>query len=175
MADFFICENSSSRSSENSPGAQSESLVWNKIMNAFHSRDAIACWHFPLFSQIGQHFREPDILIFDRQLGAIVIEVKGISIDNIKFCQGHQWHMEEYYQEVISPYNQAMDQLVNLLSIVERDKLLFRKVAGRILIALLQITEQEWEQSELANQVAPTPIIFGDKRINLQSTTLQKP
>ncbi|WP_158620955.1 hypothetical protein [Candidatus Kurthia intestinigallinarum] len=46
----------------------------------------------------GKDFRyEPDILLLDREYGAIINEVKGIQIEQPVTINGHQWDHQNFY------------------------------------------------------------------------------
>ena len=62
-------------------GEKGEQIVWNSIKSAFAERDCLAYWRYPIFDNKSR--KEPDILIVDRELGLIVIEVKSIKISQI--------------------------------------------------------------------------------------------
>lgn len=74
------------------PGANAEELVWGVVKKAFRDREAIGFWRYPLFANVGERRREPDILIADRQLGLVVVEVKGVRIGDIESVEGPVWH-----------------------------------------------------------------------------------
>jgi hypothetical protein len=78
-------------------GETSERLVWDAVRNAFREREGISYWRFPIFSKVGEHRKEPDILIIDRKLGLVIIEVKGLTIDQIKGIAGHRWEFKNFY------------------------------------------------------------------------------
>ena len=82
----------------NQKGERGEKLVWDSIQRAFTKRKCLAYWRYPIFSQ--QEFRkEPDILIADYQLGLIVIEVKGIKIEQLAAINGHRWQYQNFYNQ----------------------------------------------------------------------------
>lgn len=59
-------------------GEHSEQKVWDAIKRAFSDRDCIGYWSYPIFSNTGETRKEPDILVVDRELGILIVEVKGI-------------------------------------------------------------------------------------------------
>ncbi|MFE1746006.1 hypothetical protein [Coleofasciculus sp. H7-2] len=56
-------------------GEAGEQQVWDAVRAAFAERECICFWLYPIFSKDKQFCWEPDILIVDRELGLIVIEL----------------------------------------------------------------------------------------------------
>jgi hypothetical protein len=59
------------------PGEHSELRIWESIKRAFIGREGIAYWRYPLFTdsedegpETRRRYKEPDILVVDRELGA---------------------------------------------------------------------------------------------------------
>ena len=98
-----------------------EKKVWDCVKNFFSDRICIAYWRYPVFSKIGETRKEPDVFILDKELGAVIIEVKGITIDQIKSISGHLWEYEDMYVKSGSPYEQAETQLFAVQSHFERE------------------------------------------------------
>lgn len=65
-------------------GETGELKVWEAVRQAFSSRECLGYWKYPIFSKSGHGRKEPDILIADRNLGLVVIEVKSIHINQVK-------------------------------------------------------------------------------------------
>ena len=105
--------------------------------------------------------KEPDILIVDREFGVVVIEVKSINIDQITNINGQQWQLQNSAE--INPYQQAEHQLRALISYSDRETALLRKVNGKALVALPQITAEEWQQKGFDKLPDVPPIIFQDQ------------
>lgn len=150
-------------------GEKSEKKVWECVKEAFSDRTCIAYWRYPIFSNIGETRKEPDVFILDKELGAIIIEVKGITIDQIKSISGHLWEYEDMYVKSGSPYEQAENQLYAVLAHCEREPILRRKVLGRAIVALPLISRSEWQNRGFDKLACCPPIIFSDdiKKTNL--------
>jgi hypothetical protein len=69
--------------------------IWKTTKDGFSSRDCIGYWRYPLFSKVGEVRKEPDILIVDRELGLITIEIENITIDQVVAINGEQWQFTE--------------------------------------------------------------------------------
>lgn len=128
-----------------------ERVIWESLKKAFESSEPGFCWHkYPITNITGQRL-EPDFLILHPSWGLNVIEVKGCSLSNIEAIQGHIWYMLNWYQEEITPLQQAEN---HMWAIIDRMKK-FRygmlrneqgdcKVTSRTFVGLPFITEQEW-------------------------------
>lgn len=141
-------------------GEAGEQKVWDAVRSAFAERTCIGYWRYPLFSKFGKIRKEPDILIADRELGIVVIEVKSITIDQIVDVDGHQWQLENFYTDEANPYHQAEHHLRSLLAYCDRETILLDKVRGRAIFALPLITEEQWQQKGFDQLPSCPPIIF---------------
>jgi superfamily I DNA and RNA helicase len=162
-------------------GETGEQIVWDSIQLAFSERKCLAYWRYPIFSPVErqenlhsfQKFRkEPDILIVDRQLGLIIIEVKSIRIEQIVSIQGHRWQYQKFYTDYGSPYQQAETQLFALLEYTDREPLLKDKLTARAIVALPYITESDWQARAFDRLPSNPPILF--KNHLLKSSELDK-
>ncbi|NEO29765.1 MAG: ATP-binding domain-containing protein [Symploca sp. SIO3C6] len=144
-------------------GAAGEQKVWDAAKNAFSERDCIGYWRYPIFSKLGDIRKEPDILIIDRELSIIVIEVKSITIDQIVAIDGHLWQFQNFYTTEASPYQQAERQLRALIAYCDREPPIWRKVTGRAIVALPLITQEQWQQRGFEQLPSCPPIIFQEQ------------
>ncbi len=151
----------------NLPGAQGEFEVWKAIKKAFQDRECIAYWRYPVFSKIGKKRKEVDILIVDRILGAIIIEVKSISIHQIQSINGHSWYLKDFYEEFANPYQQAESGLFTLLSKFDQYPALFRKIRGKAIVALPYINRQEWETKGFATSICSPNVMLRENLKNI--------
>ena len=140
-------------------GRSAEKLVWDSVKSAFEVRQCVAYWRYPIFSQ-DKFRKEPDILIADRQLGLIVIEVKAIAIEQLVNIQGHRWEYYNFYTQSGNPYQQAERQLFALLDYSDREPLLSRKVTARAIVALPYITQLQWQKKGFDKLPNSPPILF---------------
>ncbi|MBD2628255.1 DEAD/DEAH box helicase [Trichormus variabilis] len=140
-----------------------EQKVWDAFRSAFADRNCIGYWRYPIFSKAGEIRKEPDILIVDREFGVVVIEVKSINIDQIAAINGQQWQLENSDITETNPYQQAEHQLRALISYSDRETALWRKVHGRTIVALPQITAEQWQQKGFDKLPDCPPIIFQDQ------------
>ena len=140
-----------------------EQKVWDAFRSTFADRNCIGYWRYPIFSKAGEIRKEPDILIVDREFGVVVIEVKSINIDQIAAINGQQWQLQNTDTTEINPYQQAEHQLRTLISYSDRETALWRKVNGRAIVALPQITTEQWQQKGFDQLPDIPPIIFQDQ------------
>jgi superfamily I DNA and RNA helicase len=123
----------------------------------------MAYWRYPIFSKVGEHRKEPDILIVDRELGLIIIEVKGLTIDQITEINGHRWEIKDFYDYPYdNPYQQAENQLWALFGYCNNEPSIRGKVIGRAIVALPRITETQWQEKGFDRLPSSPPIIFKD-------------
>jgi hypothetical protein len=87
----------------NRPGEIAELTVWEHVKSAFAKRECLAYWHYPIFRKSATG-KEPDILILDKELGLIVLEVKGIRNEQLVRLEGERWHYRNFYQTHGDPY-----------------------------------------------------------------------
>jgi len=146
-------------------GGESERKVWESLKRAFQGRECLAFWRYPMFSNIGERRKEADILLLDRELGLIVIEVKGVRLKQITAIEGHAWSMINFYESTIRPYQQAEDGVYGFLSMLTRDSLVRNKVNARALVALPLINSEEWSSSTLSQNLSSpnSELIFQDQ------------
>ena len=145
-----------------SKGEAAEKLIWEAVQNAFQDRECLGYWRYPIFSQVGQYRREPDILIIDRQLGLIVIEVKALKIEQIVSISGHCWQYQNFYTTQGNPYQQAEQQVYSLLEYSDHEPSLKKQVTGRALVALPLIPESGWQARNFHKLPSSPPILHQD-------------
>jgi superfamily I DNA and RNA helicase len=147
-------------------GEKGEILVWEAIQENFARRECLAYWRYPIFSQTGKQRKEPDILIADRELGLIIIEIKSLQIEQIVSINGHRWQYQNFYTNFGNPYQQAENQLFTLLEYTNKEPVLAKKITGRVLIALPYITQAQWQDKKFAQLPTNPPIIFQEDLAN---------
>jgi len=108
-------------------GEKAEEKVWEAVKKAFAERECIGYWRYPIFSKTGESRKEPDILIADKELGILIIEVKSITIDQIVAVNGHQWEFKNFYTTYGNPYQQAENQLYAILGCCEAQRFAIAK------------------------------------------------
>lgn len=150
-------------------GGEAEKLVWEKVKDSFRNRECIVYSKYPLFSNVGENKKEPDILIVDKQFGIVIIEVKGISIEQIEKVEGNKWTFKDFYQKTSNPVGQAQNQLYALMSRLYHPNI-YGKINTKVLVALPYITKKEWENKKFGLS-GEAPIIFRD---NLSPGALKK-
>lgn len=139
--------------------------VWDAVKSAFAERDCVGYWRYPIFSQVGEQRKEPDILIVDREFGVIVIETCAIAIEQIAAIhESGQWEMvPEFPFSHLQPSQTAEHQLRAIIGACDRDSSLWRKVSGRTLVALPLIAEEQWQQRGFHQLPNCPSILFQDR------------
>nr|WP_106782939.1 UvrD-helicase domain-containing protein [Lysinibacillus timonensis] len=144
-------------------GLKYEIEVWNAIKKTFYNEEAFAIHHYPLFFKSGATLREIDILFVHQQLGLFVIEVKGLSINQIEKIQGHHWHLNDFRSESVAPFHQASQQMYMLVDDLNKNLLLGKRLNRFTLVALPMVTKAQWSAKGFNQQLnAPTPIFSDD-------------
>ncbi|MFM7372730.1 MAG: DNA/RNA helicase, partial [Sphaerospermopsis kisseleviana] len=95
--------------------------IWKTTKDSFSSRDCIGYWRYPLFSKVGEVRKEPDILIVDRELGLITIEIENISIDQVVAVNGDQWEFTHDSTVLSNPAQRSNRSLQTLLGYCDRE------------------------------------------------------
>ena len=145
----------------NSGGEAGEKLVWESIKSSFELRNCFAYWRYPVFDR-DRSRKEPDILIVDRLLGLIVIEVKAIRIEQLVAIRGHSWQYRDFYTDFGNPYQQAENQLFGILEYCDREPLLKRQISARAMVALPYITKAQWQEKGWFDLPTSPPILFAE-------------
>ena len=131
--------------------------VWEAVKTAFGQRDCIGYWRYPLFSQVGEVRKEPDILVVDKELGLIIIEIAPVAIEQIIAGEGDKWQLVNADTISPSPAERVQMQIQTLLGYCDRETAIAGKITGRALIALPHISPEQWQQKTLPTA---NPIIF---------------
>jgi len=145
------------------PGREAERKVWDATRSAYAKYDCLAYWRYPLFSKRGEQRKEPDIVLAHPEIGLVVVEVKGVLIDQITSISGHRWTYDGYYQATGAPYQQAESQLWTLLGFCDAFSELRRRVPGRALVALPYVTREDWEAREFHKSPSAPPVLLADE------------
>ena len=144
-------------------GQQEEKEVWDSVKKSFRDKECLAYWKYPIFSKRGESRSEPDVLIVDKELGLIVLEVVPANLEQIDEINGSQWNYRSYDLDSETPIENVEDQLFALLGYCDAERELRRKVTGRSIVVLPNITKEEWEDSDLSILSDVKPIIYGDQ------------
>lgn len=141
-------------------GGKGEEIVWNRVKEALSKRNILGYSRYPLFSNIGEKRKEPDILLLDKELGIIVIEVKSFTIENIESIECNNWILKDGYSKTSNPLAQAEDYLYAIKSKFDVDRNLRGKVRGQCFVALPNIDKIEWSKRGLDKYIDPSYFIF---------------
>ena len=145
--------------------------VWDAVRAAFSPsrQSSIGYWRYPLFLQVGDRRKEPDILIVDQQWGIIVIEVCPINIEQITSVNNNQIQFSDnvlqsnYSLDNISKYVQVLRQYCDQEPIKTPESDIQQKIIGRTLIAFPNISTKQWEEKGWTGTEEGTPFIFNNQ------------
>lgn len=161
------------------PGEKHEIEVLNAFDNyfrAYEKKEWFGFLHHQAFyrnqdNNISGRY-EPDLLIFEKNKGLTIVEVKGIRIENIKSINGQIWYYNDFYEKSGNPYSQAEKQLHYISNQLEEDSLLYRQFSKRALIALPNITQDEWDNSKFSTVKNLPPILFKNDLKNINKLNM---
>ncbi|WP_292826333.1 nuclease-related domain-containing DEAD/DEAH box helicase [Nostoc sp. JL33] len=127
---------------------EAQKKIWEWLKEAFKNDSGVAYYRYPVFTRTGRLNREPDILILHQELGLWVIECKSYSINNVSAIQGHEWQMNNWYNESETPVAQAEDQMFAIKNKLDERRETRGKVNCHFRVALPNIKQKEWEGKE---------------------------
>ena len=156
MADFIATE------PFGDAGESGELRVWEAVKRAFAERECLGYWRYPIFPSTGGARKEPDILLVDRELGLIIIEVKSLHIEQLESISGHRWDLRNFYTPTVNPYQQGERQLFALLRHCDGEPLLQGRVPGRVVVALPCIESEAWLERGFHALPSCPPLLFED-------------
>ena len=134
----------------------SKKLVWDAVRRSLSGCDCLAYWKYPLFSKKGEKRKEPDVVIVDKEIGVVVLEILDLSIEDIKDINGDIWELEN--GDEITPILDVEDQLYALKGLYQ-DQRSLRRIYERSGIVLPNIEKNEW----LNRDFDPENILFSDQ------------
>ena len=155
--------------SESDPGAEAELAVWDRLRRAFGPDDRGVVYHqYPIIQKEKNRFdRKPDFVLLHDELGLLVVECKGYTIDQIDAIEGERWMLNGCRQNSVSPQAQARDQGFHLQLFFRRERRL-RDQSGSVrvpmntFVVLPNIDRTDWEAKGFNGPAAPR-VITGDE------------
>ncbi|WP_050033911.1 DEAD/DEAH box helicase [Halorubrum halophilum] len=159
---------SASSVSESDPGGEAELNVWNRLKRAFNTDERGVLYHqYPIIQKGGNRFdRKPDFVLLHEEMGLVILECKGYTIDQIDRIEGDTWILEGVTQKTASPLEQARDQGFHLQSYFQRESRL--RSGGQCVVSMTpvvmlpSIERSEWEERGFTGPAAPR-VITGDE------------
>lgn len=143
--------------------------VWEAIRSAFSKRtSAIGYWRYPLFLNLGNSNKEPDILVIDQEWGIITIEIchatsteiQLVTNDKIEFIDKNL--QPSYSIEAVSQYIKVLRKYCDQAPLRDEESNIQNKVIGKALIAFPNCTSKELQQ-KLLEQESEFPFICSDQ------------
>ncbi len=159
----------SSERLSNHSGAAAEREVWDRLKTAFGPEETgVGYRRYPIVDRTAGDFdREADFLLFLQSVGLVVIECKGYQIDQIRRIDGEKWVLQNTAQSSSAPHSQAFDHSnrVRQHFIRESDLCDWRGncvVSSNPLVALPNITREEWEARGFHEGPSAPPVLLAD-------------
>ncbi|TKX45555.1 DNA/RNA helicase [Halorubrum sp. SD690R] len=160
---------SASSVSQSDPGGEAEITAWNKLKRCFNSSERGVLYHqYPIIQKGGSRFdRKPDFVLLHEEMGLVVIECKGYTIEHIDRIEGDTWVLQNMTQRTATPLEQARNQGFFLTSYFQREPEL-RDNQGQCtvsmtpVVVLPHVKREEWENRGFVGPSAPR-VITGDE------------
>lgn len=159
----------SSSMTENEPGGAAELEVWDRLKDAFNTDERGVLYHqYPIIDKTGGRFdRMPDFVVFHEDLGLLILECKGYTIDQVDRIEGDTWYLDGVSQSTTTPLEQARQQGFALKKFFMDEPVLVDdqqnvKIPMNPLVVLPNITRSKWETEGFEGPNAPRAI-FGDE------------
>jgi len=144
------------------PEYRAESDVWDIVKEALKDEDGVA-WHgYRLYRKGRSYSYAPDIFVLSRRYGAIVIECKGCSIDNIYAIYNTVWQMEDWYKPEITPVSQVESQRLEVQRHLRQKFQHPERLRFRVMVALPFITSVQWADKGFAEEEAVEPVALAE-------------
>jgi len=160
---------SASSLSESDPGGEAELTVWNRLKRCFDTDERGVLYHqYPIVNKGGNRFdQKPDFVLLHQQIGLVILECKGYTIDHIEQIKGDTWNLKNMTQRTATPLEQARNQGFHLQSYFQREQQLRSdngqcRIAMNPVVVLPNIDRSEWEERGFNGPSAPR-IITGDE------------
>lgn len=159
---------SSASVSDSASGGAAELDVWSRLKDVFDANERGVLYHqYPIFDKGGHRFdRKPDFVLLHEELGLVVLECKGYTIDQIDRIAGETWHLRGMAQDRAAPAEQARDQGFYLQDFFKRERILRNqqgsKIPMNVLVALPNISRAEWEARGFDSGPASPRVILSD-------------
>ena len=144
------------------PENQQDSLqkLWDAVKTVFSERESIGYWGYPLFLKVANQRKSPDILIGDRHLGLIIIEVLDITIDQVISFNDGNLERENFDDNPILATQQYLETLKQY---GDRETIINNKITGRSLLAFPHISTQQWQERGLIGLEDGSSLIFANQ------------
>ena len=130
--------------------------AWDSVRKAFSGRKCLAYWRYPLFTNKGENDKEPDILIIDKELGVIVLEILDITQEDLVNAQYKRWDLNN--GNSFSPIYDIEDKLYEIKGIYQGNRNT-RGIKETAAVILPNQNSSEWKNLNFDNK----KIIFNDQ------------
>lgn len=145
-----------------SKGYYGEKILFDAIREFFLDRECVAKHGYIMNFSRRKFTIEADVLLFDRELGINIFEVKGIRIDNICSVSTDGWICENIYKDKINPSYQVDRNATNLIEFLKESNIYTNGIGVKPIIVLPYITSTQWKTKKFDRYAFLPPIIFKD-------------
>ncbi|MBJ6146298.1 NERD domain-containing protein [Hymenobacter sp. BT559] len=127
--------------------SEPQTRVWQAIQAAFMHEEGVAFYRYPIFDFRGLRHCEADFVVALRDYGLFVIEVKGLSINNIRGIQGHAWQTQNWYTVEEHPLAQVQQQVFALKKWLPKNSPGGEAPFVHLAVALPFVSRTDWNAS----------------------------
>ena len=127
-------------------------LMWDAIKDAFRRDAGVAFYRYSVKAKHNGVHYEPDTLVVLRERGVVVLECKGIRLEQLTEVQGQAWYLRDSYSDQINPIAQVQKQMYAVKDRVLKVPSLRSPVRFHAWVVLPFITRAAWIGAGLPEQ-----------------------
>ena len=135
------------------PFKQGEKILWKAVKSAFSNREVLGYYKYPLFFNVGEKRKEPDILLIDKKIGLIEIEVSELTLDKIQ---------KKDSIKISEQIAQADDYVYALRGRLDINRVVRGKYKAKGILALPYICKNDFYESGILDNINEKNILFKD-------------
>ena len=135
------------------PFKQGEQILWKVVKSAFSNREVLGYYKYPLFFNVGEKRKEPDILLIDKKLGLIEIEVSELTLDKIK---------EKGRIKILEQIEQSDDYIYALRGRLDVNRVVRGNYKSKGILALPYICKNDFYEAGILDNINEKNILFKD-------------
>ena len=134
--------------------------AWDAVKTVFSERESIGYWHYPLFLKVENQLKCPDILICDRYLGLIIIDVLEVDIEQVKSFNEDNLESENY---AYNPLGIVQKYVEIIRANTNKEDIINNKITGRSLLLFANISSEQWQEKGLNGLENGSSLIFNNQ------------
>lgn len=139
---------------------ETKNTIWEAIKSVFSERESISYFNYPLFLSFNNIRSNPDLVICDRHLGLIIINIIDTPIEQILSYSKEDLKIENQelnYIELGEKYSQVLKQYL------DEEETIKNKIHIRSIIAFSQISKEQWQEKGFIGLEDHDSLIFNNQ------------